>query len=330
MKRWSEVLYNTLNVYERNVFGCFFDIYRAPQNRVIDSMSASILWMYCKWQRCLKREIYLKYLEVPITTRCSLNCKECNNLIQVYQKPDNFDMRHIVQDIKHVCCVSKKIRMLRILGGEPLLHPDLGFLLKELAQINNIECIRIVTNGTLLFDQRCISLLENNPKFSVYISNYGERSVRYNSLISQLEEKRICYITQNEQKSWKEVCNCGSRGRSLREKKKVFSLCHEDCHSLLNGELHICPRSSHGTDLKLIPKKRDDFVSVRKISGKAELRRKLYELLNTTMIEACDYCDMFQINNLQSIPSAEQITKLEGMELMNQWREESRKKIESH
>lgn len=324
MNKWIKERYETLNVYERNVFECFFDIHKNEQKEGLSGLRENIegisAYLQCKWQRYYKKDIYFKYLEVPITTRCSLNCKECNNLIQVYQKPQNFEANQIIRDIKRICCVSERIKMLRILGGEPLLHPDLAKILNELKKIEKIERVQIVTNGTLLFDKECLALLRHK-KFSVDISNYGEHSRKYVELIRQLKKNQVCYSTQSQQKPWKALSSCSSRNRSKEDLRSIFSVCRQDCHSLLNGELHICARSAHGTDLGLIEKEMKDYVSVRNAHGKRELKREIYEILNREKIAACNYCDMFRLDEMETIPSAVQITKKEGLELLRQWKE---------
>lgn len=320
--QWIKQKYYTLNVYERNVFGCFFDIHKDYHKEAFGVLKEWFLgvkaYLFCKWQRFFKRDLYFKYLEVPITTKCSLNCKECNNLIQYYQNPKNYDAKQVISDIKRICGVSKRIKILRILGGEPLVHPNLFIILDELKKINKIEHIEIVTNGTLIFDDKCVRLLKSN-KFSIDISNYGEHSIKYSELIRQLKRKRIRYHTQEEQKAWKALSSCRCRERSLTELKNVFAACTEDCHSLLNGELHLCARSSHGTDLGLIRKCSEEYVWVRKIHKKGQLKKQIYDLLNRKQITACNYCDLFQIDKIETISSAEQISKKAANDRMLSW-----------
>lgn len=323
MNKWIKLVYNNLNLYERNVFECFYDIHSIRKRNVylglIDNLNAVSAFLYCRYQKNRKKDIYLKYLEVPITTKCTLNCRECNNLIQFYQNPVNFDALQIIKDIKKICSLSAGIKKIRILGGEPLCHKELAKILRELKKIDNINQIQVVTNATLVFDVESLAVLRNK-KFSVDISNYGKHSCKYNEVIEQLKRHNIRYVTQNEQKPWKSLCHCRCRNRSGDELNRIFSMCRQDCLSLLDGELHICARSSHGTDLGLIEKKDDDFVAVRKISDKNELKRRIYELLNKDCIAACNYCDMFQLEKMPSIPSAEQMSKKEGKQILEKWK----------
>lgn len=317
-------IYRILNVYERNIFGCFIDKYGTVNQNIFkymwDFFKSICVLIICKWHRYIKKDIYFRYFEVPITTRCSLNCAECNNLIQFYEQPQNFKAADILRDIKRICSVTEKIVMVRILGGEPLVHPELAYILNGLTEIDKIQQVQIVTNGTLLFNEECISIIRNK-KFSVDVSNYGVHSVKYKQLIEQLKENKICYITQSRRKPWRSLSSCKCRRRNENELKNIFASCREDCHSLLNGELHLCARSAHGTDLGVMAKKEKEYVNVRAASGKKELQKEIYDLLNRKSISACNYCDVYRVDSMKVVPSAEQISKADALIRMKSWKE---------
>ena len=70
--------------------------------------------------------------------------------------------------------------MLRILGGEPLIHTELFKILNDISQIKNINKIQIVTNGTLLLNEKSLEIIRKNKKISVFIINYGRVSQKNN------------------------------------------------------------------------------------------------------------------------------------------------------
>ena len=43
---------------------------------------------------------YYEYLEIPITTKCSLRCKFCSNLIPCYKKRFDYDLKILLKSIK--------------------------------------------------------------------------------------------------------------------------------------------------------------------------------------------------------------------------------------
>lgn len=59
---------------------------------------------------------YLEYIEIPITTKCTLKCKACSNLIPYYKKPCDLDIDILSESIDTLLeCVNNivYVRLLR-------------------------------------------------------------------------------------------------------------------------------------------------------------------------------------------------------------------------
>ena len=97
------------------------------------------------------------------------------------------------------------------------------------------------------------------------------------------------------------------RYKTIKELKKQFRSCNHICNSLLNGQLHLCPRSSHGTDLGIISNNEEDYLNLldNNITLK-DKQKKIFSLLKRKYIVACDYCD-FATKQSKKINVAEQI-----------------------
>lgn len=89
-------------------------------------------------------KIYLNYVELPITTKCSLRCKNCANLIQYYEYGEFLDGKSLINDVYRLCQITEKIEMFRILGGEPLLHPQLKEILEGIKKNDNIKKFKLL------------------------------------------------------------------------------------------------------------------------------------------------------------------------------------------
>lgn len=302
------------NLYERNILACVQT--HSKHNRLVG-------WIKYNYSK-LFRIICFKYIEIPITTRCTLKCAECVNLIQFYKKPYHIPEEDIISDIRKLSNVSKEILWLRILGGEPLLHPGLANIIEQILPLTNIKTIQIVTNGTLLFDERMVNLLKNNKRLSVDISNYEEMSSKQGELIKQLEDNNIKYYTQKERIFWTAQADCSCRKRSKDEIKDILSKCSMDCISLLNGEIHLCPRSSHGMDLGIVPRNKRDYYNLRQMKSIKEGKKQLYNLLNTDSISACNYCDVYRWEELPEVKAAEQISKQDAELLLEKYLDTSK------
>ena len=130
-------------------------------------------------------------------------------------------------------------------------------------------------------------------------------------LITELKDNNIKYKLNDEDTLWRDYGNLEIRNRKKKELKKQFLNCKVTCSSLYNGKLHHCPRSTHGTNLKKIPLKEQDYINLldKKITKK-QLRKKLYKFFYgyVPYVEACNYCNS-ATKELKSIPAGQQSKK---------------------
>ena len=247
---------------------------------------------------------YYEYLEIPITTMCSLRCKNCSNLIPYYKNPCDYDIDIILKSIKEFFKCINNIVYIRVLGGEPFLSKNLYRIVKTLVDSKKVQRVEIVTNGTIVpSDKRVINIMKNK-KVIVSISEYP--FVRYNKLVELLEDNNINYKI-DKMSFWNNYGNTKKRNKSEMELIKQFKKCNHICKSLINGQLHICPRSSHGTDLGVIKDNEDDYLDLLdKNLSISEKKDRLNILLRKKYIVACDYCDFATKKGIK-IPVAEQL-----------------------
>ena len=100
-----------------------------------------------------KQKPYLTNFVVDIASHCNLNCKGCDHFSPLAE-PAFYDLEQYKKDI---ACLSKLTRgnidRVGIMGGEPLLNPDVLEYLKITRQYFPKTKIRLVTNGILLSKQ---------------------------------------------------------------------------------------------------------------------------------------------------------------------------------
>lgn len=249
---------------------------------------------------------YYEYLEIPITTKCSLKCKKCSNLIPCYQKRSDYDINILLRSLNRFLGCINHIVFIRILGGEPFLNKDLYKILEELLNSKKIQRIEVVTNGTIVpKDKKLLEVLKNK-RIIVSISQYP--MVDYNKLVAFLKKNNISYRI-DKMNFWLDYGEPYKRNKSERMLVKQFTKCNNVCKSLINGQLHLCPRSSHGTDLGIITNNKEDYLDLLDDTiSDIELEEKLKKLYKKKYITACDYCD-FGTKKSRKIPVAEQIEK---------------------
>ena len=257
------------------------------------------------------KTLCIEYLELVLTTYCTLNCKGCSALMEHYKNRKHTDVKMIIKALKKILDSVDFVLHLRLLGGEPLCYLELYDILSYVNKQEKIKRVTIVTNGTLLIkDSKTLEILKNN-KFDIYISNYGEYSFKKDKLIEQLKECGIKYFLSNPNNIWRDYGDLECRNRSKKELRKQFYKCKIMCNSLYEGKLHHCPRSSHGMNLGLIPLKQCDYIDLldEKITCK-QLRKKLYKFLYKYVpyVEACNYCNS-GTNELKIIKAGVQCKK---------------------
>jgi organic radical activating enzyme len=238
----------------------------------------------------LNSGVSLNSLDIVLTEKCSLKCKDCSNLMQYYQSPKNAEHSDLMGDIQNILKAVDYISEIRLIGGEPLLYKEIEEVILALRSFNNFGEIVIFTNGTIVPKD---SLLDasNDQRIRYQISDYGiELSKNTSRLLKTLQSRSIRFV-HDEVQSWQDCATLDKKSRTLEETEFVFSnCCVNDAYTLLHGKIYGCPFSAHAENLNAIPVFRYDSISIRLLSS-AEIINKLKELKNVKFLGACHYCN---------------------------------------
>lgn len=97
-----------------------------------------------------KSEFAFKYFEVHLTEHCNLNCQSCFHFSCLAEE-EYADINIFEKDFKRMSELSNgKIESFLLLGGEPLLHPELHSFFEISRKYFPKADIQLVTNGVLL------------------------------------------------------------------------------------------------------------------------------------------------------------------------------------
>ena len=139
-------------------------------------------------------KVELKFLEIGFDNICNLTCDGCNVEFSHSWGINSFPTKHIkelIQTVTDIYNIPNTIDKILFLGGEPLMtNKHYKFLL----DCSNIENITVIynTNGTFLFKQEHIELLNKCKKVEIILSidGYGNLNeiVRKNSRWNQILE----------------------------------------------------------------------------------------------------------------------------------------------
>ncbi|HOK37890.1 MAG: radical SAM protein [Bacteroidales bacterium] len=124
----------------------------------------------------------ISYLRISVTDRCNLRCVYCMppEGVKLLSHDDILSFDEIVEVVK--TAVSFGITKVRITGGEPLVRKGIVELVKQIAEIEEVNDLAITTNGILL------------KKFAADLKNAG--LMRINVSLDTLDPFEYSQITR--------------------------------------------------------------------------------------------------------------------------------------
>ncbi|MBE5832627.1 MAG: radical SAM protein [Butyrivibrio sp.] len=275
---------------------CFFPLYRA----------------FCSIEYKCFNHIYLYHVEIPVTQRCTLKCKDCSFMMPYFERPKDYNVIDLLKYMDRLFECVDTIQIFRILGGEPFVYKDLDLIIQKALSCTKVRTVDVVTNGTLVPAEKILNAMSNS-KLTVQISDYGDISYKKKELQKVCEEKGIkCVIRSMADKNWFTAGDLHFRGKLAKDIKEQLKKCAGICRSFQNGKLYFCPRASFGALLG-IPDPPKDYVDFTVERSKDELRKQIFELNQRNGFLACNYCDE-GTDCYTSIPPAQQISDFSQIE----------------
>ena len=231
-------------------------------------------------------------IEYNLTEHCNLRCAGCDHasphLPRMFADIESFQRDLLA--LAQVCHFDE----LRLLGGEPLLHPRLVEFLEFASQSGVSDTITVVTNGVLLHtvDDEVFRLID-----TLRVSLYPGVTVR-----ADMDELRRLGVELGFTLSVKRISKfrqtlINSPHKSPDVVKEVYQHCGLThtwcCHTVHDGRYYKCPQAHLlGTRMALtgvaIENRQVDGVPIH---GNPRLREELIEyLLSDKPLDACSYC----------------------------------------
>jgi organic radical activating enzyme len=231
---------------------------------------------------------YLRSLDIMITTKCSMKCKSCANLMQYYVDAKNTD-DGILAAVKTLSDNVDAISEFRVIGGEPLMNKNWAKIVNGIVEQDSKREIFIYTNGTIAPKDDDLKTFKGKD-VNFYITNYGKLSKNVNKMIEGLEKYDIGYMNKPAD-YWVDCSNIKQHNRLPKENKTVFKeCCAKHFYTLLNGKLYTCPFIANAANLNAIPLTNSDYVDLS--DNTQDLRHKISRLVNMkNFFPACDFCD---------------------------------------
>ena len=229
----------------------------------------------------------LFYLEVHAADHCNLNCKGCMHFSSLVKGKVFPDFNRLSADVHQLRKVIKHIDIIRILGGEPLLNPELDRYIVLLRKVYPYANINIVTNG-ILIEKMSESLCETirNNKIHVHVSLYPPVKNKKDKIETFLKENSITF----------QVSECINTFTStyqpepFADKSLAKEKCEIFCNNLRDGKISCCPHVIYthyynecfGTAYPV----EDGMIDIYSIKSARELHQRLGK-----PVSLCSYCD---------------------------------------
>lgn len=198
----------------------------------------------------------LQHLQFHVSDKCNLNCKSCQHFSNIAQEPNYPVYKKVEKDFLHLKKLFSDINRIAILGGEPLLNPELGKYCELVRKTFPYSKIDIITNGLLIrtMSSDLIRAITNN-NILINISYYPVIEHRKEEIIRFLKDKGIRYVFGSKI----EVFSKKMRIEPDGQPKQNFKGCRDRCCTMLrDGRLYPCYlpatvsifNSKFGTEIK--------------------------------------------------------------------------------
>lgn len=231
---------------------------------------------------------YLRSLDVMITTKCSLKCRNCSNLMQYYQDPKNTSLEKILAALNVLNNNVDHISEFRVIGGEPLMNKDWANVTNSISEKNTEAQIFIYTNGSIPPKEDQLKSFQGK-KINFKITDYGKLSKNIENMINGLQKYNIAF-DREPASDWIDCSNIKHHKRTNAELKEVFKqCCVKYIYTLLHGKLYRCPFIANAANLKAIPDNPANYVDL--LSEGNNIKPRIRRLVKAKFFPACDFCD---------------------------------------
>lgn len=200
---------------------------------------------YKKLEEIIFREGYrqinqLQHLQFHVIDKCNLNCKRCQHFSNLVRDDKLADFNGLYNDLKRLRELFDDINVIAILGGEPLLNPELDKYCEMVRKLYPYSKLEIITNGLLIksmSNDLIKSIVDND--ILINISYYPVLSSVIDDIVEFLQKKEIKYtigkrITTFSKKMTLVDCE------NVDVRKRFESCRDRCCTTLRNGRLYPC------------------------------------------------------------------------------------------
>ncbi|MDE7204842.1 MAG: 4Fe-4S cluster-binding domain-containing protein, partial [Lachnospiraceae bacterium] len=234
--------------------------------------------------------------EVDIVSHCNLNCKCCSQFSCIAEE-EYINVEIMERDFKRLGeLFAGQCKRIYLIGGEPLLHPNLSMCMSIARTYFPKGEISVFTNGVLLLKQKNeFWQICREKKISIIVTKYPI-TIDYEDIMKRAQKEQVSFKYFTTSEDFKFMINLGLDIDGMQDIEYNFFQCNEanNCIKLRDGKLYPCTRPAaiyrfnhyFGFDLQVCEA---DFIDIYRAVDKNEILRKLAE-----PIPFCRYCNVLK------------------------------------
>lgn len=143
----------------------------------------------------------IDYIEFWATSHCNLNCKGCSSCSPIAKKWF-LDLKSMRRDLMRLNELDIDIHNITILGGEPLLHPELSKIMDIVKEVYSDARLGLITNGLMLMQMPCEfwnACAKYNAKLSITCFPVMSEDLR-RKIEEKLQNEKLDYDITNKKR----------------------------------------------------------------------------------------------------------------------------------
>lgn len=249
-------------------------------------------------------------MEIHIVEHCNLQCDHCWHFSNIAE-PSFYDVEKYDKDIEALsnAISGGELKQFKLLGGEPLLHPEINELVKITRKHLKNTSLSVVTNCILLTsmdESFWKTLADNNVNISPTVypilidwDGIANKAEKYNISLVTLEGKKIKNFRKKKKLKYfsKLTLDLNGEQKTNRPDCKFKN----GCMNYIDGKLYRCFIPSNiyhfnkkfGTDLQV---SQGDYINLYEINNIKELKKRIDAWSHDYPF--CRYCKDFSEYNI--------------------------------
>ena len=265
-------------------------------------------------------KIFIRSVDLIITERCSLRCKDCSNLMQYYQHPRNVETGELLEAIDAFFKVVDAVMDFRLIGGETFMNRQWPVFVERLTTGRrpsdpDVKRVVLYTNGTIVPNAGQLDCLKDD-RVLVIATDYGEGLSRKLSQLKQLFQQNGIHHHVLQIEEWLDCAGIKAHHRTDDENRQLFKMCcAKNMLTLSDGKLFRCPYSANAARLSAVPDVKSDYVDLYEAQLDADgilaTRKKMRDyLLDKDFLTVCDFCSGRPLAGREVPPAVQSDTPL--------------------